>query len=171
MSDGKNLTTAASTSLSQLQQKQFETVHCLLLPMHKEIALLPNAAVAEVVPYIKPEPVPGAPDWLLGYISWREHRVPFVSFERVSEGESIEAHKSCRIAVLNTLNGNAQLPYVAILMQGLPSLQVVRPNTIQFNEETQNARQSVKAQVVVNGTTTLVPDIDELEARILKLQA
>ena len=33
--------------------------------------LLPNASVAEVITYSDPEPVVGAPAWLLGRARWR----------------------------------------------------------------------------------------------------
>ncbi len=169
MSDVKDIAEVGGAALTPNQRKQFETVHSLLLPLNKEILILPNAAVAEIIPYIEPEKVNDAPEWFLGYLSWRERRVPFISFELASDGESAKLHKSCRIAVLNTLNGNAELPYIAVLSQGLPSLQLVRPNNIQFTDSPVEPRQSIKAYVNLNGVAAVVPDIDELETRILGL--
>ena len=169
MSDVKDLTDVGGAALTPNQRKQFETVHSLLLPLNKEILILPNAAVAEIVPYSEPDKVNDAPEWFMGYLTWRDRRVPFVSFELVSDGEPGKLHKSCRIAVLNTLNGNTELPYIAVLSQGLPSLQLVRPNNIQYTDNQAEQRQSIKAYVNLNGIAAIVPDIDALESRILSL--
>lgn len=168
MADVKEMTIPSSRDL-RAQRKHFETVHCLLLPLNGELALLPNAAVAEVISYAEPEPVSSAPDWLLGRLSWRERRIPLVAFEMASDGQSGKLHKGTRIAVLNTLNGNANMPYIAMQVQGLPSLQIVRPNAIQFTDRPTMNRQSIKAYVNLNGTAAIVPDIDDLESRLLRL--
>jgi len=157
-------------SLQAKQRQQYETVHCLLLPLHKEIGLLPNASVAEILTYTPPEPVAEAPEWLLGNLTWRERRLPLISFELISQAEIGRMHKSCRIAVVNTINGNARLPYFGLLLQSLPSLQIVRPNTIHYTDETMPERSAIKSIVNVNGTRAIILDIDEIEARLLSLE-
>jgi chemosensory pili system protein ChpC len=170
MADINELMKAGSKALTASQRKTFETVHCLLLPINNEIILLPNAAVAEIIPYATPENVHGAPDWFLGQLVWRERRLPLISFESASDGVAGKVHANCRIAVLNTLNGNRQLPYIAILTQGLPSLQIVRPNNIQFADKPSAQRQSIQAYVNLGGTAAIIPDIDDLETRLLNIQ-
>jgi len=167
MSDVKDIAQVGVSALTAAQRKQFEVVHSLLLPIYRDILLLPNAAVAEIVPYTSPDTVNDAPEWFLGNLTWRERYIPFISFELASDGERGDIHKHCRIAVLNTLNGNRDLPYIALLSQGLPSLQIVRPNTIQFTDNPMKQRQSVKAHVNMNGVAAIIPDIDELETRIM----
>lgn len=169
MGEVTDLTRHSGNAVSQGQRRQYDAVHCLLLPLHMDIALLPNAAVAEVIPYIEPITVEDAPEWLMGYINWRERRVPLIMFEAASDGEVGRVHKGCRIAVLNTLNGNGDLPYVAILMQGLPSLQIVRSNMIQYADRPLMQRQSIKAYVNLNGVAAIMPDIDDLEARLQRI--
>ena len=170
MADGKDLTQPEKKNLAANKAKQFEAIHSLLIPVNREILLLPNAAVAEIVPYQQPETAESAPEWFLGYISWRDRRLPMISFELASGVEPGKIHKNCRIAILNTLNGSNQLPYIAVLMQGLPSLQVVKPDSVQI-DQAQESRNSVKACVRVNGTDALIPDLDDLESRITRLHA
>jgi len=169
MGDVTDLTLRSNRTVAQSQRRQFDAVHCLLLPLHLDIALLPNAAVAEVIPFIEPAAVEDAPEWLAGYITWRERRVPLVMFEAASDGEVGRVHKGCRIAVLNTLNGNSDLPYLAIVMQGLPSLQIVRSNMIQYADRPTMQRQSIKAYVNLNGVAAIMPDIDDLESRLMRI--
>ena len=169
MSDTTDIAQVGATALTPGQLKQFETVHCLLLPIYNDILILPNAAVAEIVPYTTPDTVIDTPEWFLGNLTWRDRPIPFISFELASDGERGEVHKSSRVAVLNTLNGNHELPYIAVLSQGLPSLQIVRPNNIQFTDNPAGQRQSVKAYVNMNGMAAMIPDLDDLESRVLGL--
>ena len=144
-------------------------VHCLTIPLHNETALLPNAAIAEVISYKEVTPLADAPDWFIGHIDWREKRVPLISFEAISGKEIQQAAKNSRIAVLNTLNANAQLPYVAILSQGIPSLAIVQEQGLE-DKEIDNDRQIIGAVVELGGIEALVPNIDEIEQRVLQLK-
>ena len=144
-------------------------IHCLTIPLNDETALLPNAAIAEVIGYKDPSPIDDAPEWFLGYIEWREQRVAIVSFEAISGKEVATAKKNSRIAVLNTLNGNAQIPYVAILSQGIPSLAIVQESGLEDKNSDEENRPAVGAFVEVGGIEALVPNIDEIEERLIKL--
>lgn len=170
MGDVTDLTLHTARAMAQSQRRQYDAVHCLLLPLNDDIALLPNAAVAEVIPYSEPVAIDDAPEWLIGYITWRERRVPLIMFETASDGNPGRIHRGCRIAILNTLNGNNDLPYVAIVMQSLPSLQIVRSNLIQYADRPTVPRQSIKAYVNLNGIAAILPDIDDLESRLLRIR-
>lgn len=147
-----------------------DAIHCLQIPMYEESILLPNAAVAEVTGYIDPEPLPDAPDWYLGKISWREHKVPLVSFEIASGGQNPGNLGGSRVAVLNTLQGNPDIPYIALITQGIPSLKLVREQQIVPDQRKNDGRQSIAGFVQLDGVSLVVPDIDDLEARIQRLQ-
>lgn len=145
-----------------------DVLHCLTIPLHNEVALLPNAAIAEIVAYSEPDAMEDAPVWLLGFVNWREKRVPLISFEAAS-GKGVEAaKKNSRVAILNTLNGNASLPYVGLLSQGIPSLALVQESGIE-EQEGGEGRASISAVVKLGGVEALVPDIDDLERRIAQL--
>ncbi len=151
-----------------------DVIHCLLITLTDETILLPNAAVAEVVSFINPEPLDGSPNWFLGQITWRERLVPLISFEDASitaSGEAQSTHQGNRIAILNTLNGNAAVPYVGIVVQGIPRLSVIRNDGITTLESKPQNRQSVSEIVDVEGQSLIIPDIDDLEKRLQNLHA
>lgn len=141
-------------------------VHCLTIPLNNETALLPNSAIAEVISFKDPVMIDDAPEWFLGYIDWREKRVPLVSFESVSGKVLTAAKKNSRICVLNTLNGNSQIPYVGILSQGIPSLAIVQEHGLEDKEST-DGRSAVGAIVEVGGVEAIIPNIDEIEQRLM----
>lgn len=147
-----------------------ESIHCLTIPLHEETVLLPNAAIAEIVAYMEPSIIADAPDWFLGNVTWRDTQVPLISFEVISGKEVGSAKKDSRIAVLNTLNGNAEIPYVGILSQGIPSIALVQEDGIEEQSD-QESRTAVGATINVGGVEVLIPNIDELEQQLQGLSA
>jgi chemosensory pili system protein ChpC len=171
MADITHLDSRRPQAAASMQTRAADTVHCLLIPLHQEQLLLPNAAVAEVTVYLKPEPQADAPDWYLGKINWRERKVPLVSFEIASGGTPPPGSHGVRITVLNTLNANPRVPYIALLTQGIPGLkQVKEQHLIPADEFALKQRHSVAGSVKLDDATLLIPDIDDLEKRLERLQ-
>lgn len=150
-----------------------DIIHCLMITLSEETIILPNTAVAEVIGFVKPESLEGAPNWFLGRISWRERQVPLISFGMASaSGESdVTRKKGDRIAILNTMNGNAEIPYIGIVSQGIPRLSVIRNDDISSLEVNPSNRQSVAEIVTVDGQSLVIPDIDDLESRVKNIHA
>lgn len=149
--------------------KNSGVVHCLTIPLYDETALLPNAAIAEVIAYKDPTPIDDGPDWFLGYIEWRDKKVPLISFEAVSGNKVQTPKKNSRVAVLNTLNGSAQIPYVGILTQGIPSLAIVQEQGLEDKGSVDGERQTVSAFVELGGVEAVIPNIDEIEQRLQRI--
>ena len=149
--------------------KSSGVVHCLTIPLHDETALLPNAAIAEVIGFKDPTPIDDGPDWFLGYIEWRDKKVPLISFEAVSGNKVQSPKKNSRVAVLNTLNGSVQIPYVGILTQGIPSLAIVQEQGLEDKGAVDEERQTVSAFVELGGVEAIIPNIDEIELRLQRI--
>ena len=139
-------------------------VHSLMIPIEGGNLLLPNANVAEVIQFKKPESLKGAPEWLLGFIPWREIKVPLIAYETIigKPAPSIEGVKW--VLILNALGGKNDLPFFSILVQGKPKLiqvdeSVVTPMTAQPQD-------GILRHVHVHGDPALIPDPDFLEGKI-----
>lgn len=91
----------------------------LLLPLTDRNLLVPNVAVAELIPYRAPQVAAGMPAWLLGQVSWRDLELPLLSFEAACGGQP-DLGATPRIAVLNAIGGRAQVKFIALLVQGIP---------------------------------------------------
>lgn len=162
-----NLSTSGTRkNLSKVHSK--DTLHCLLLSLQGTQILLPNTAVAEVIGDAMPDSVDDAPDWLIGNISWRDERVPLLSFERLS-GAGKSEHTTGRIAVLNTLNGDSDLPYIALLIQGIPQLRLIQESIIVEANTHVDEYDVVAARMDLGDETVLIPDLDKLEKHVLEL--
>ena len=161
----------ASGGAPALPAGKATVVHCLMIPLTSDILLLPNAAIAEVIAARQPEPVDNTPDWFMGRVEWRDYQIPVVAFESLNgdvQGE-VPINKNGRIAILNTLNGNAKLPYIGILTQGIPRLQVVQSKGIEKNPETKGRNDAYISEfVVISGEPVSIPNIDLLERIVLE---
>ncbi|KRE85386.1 chemotaxis protein CheW [Rhodanobacter sp. Soil772] len=144
-------------------------IRCVLVPVGNLRLLLPNATIAEVITQSTPEPVAGAPEWLLGRIAWRGWRVPLVSFAELAGTEEGDAELSVRVAVLKALGGNPKLPFIAVLTQGFPRLTTLNAELIIPTHDGKPLPPGVRAHVLVRDDVAMIPDLEWIEATLLGL--
>ena len=125
--------------------------------------LLPNAAIAEVLSYAPPEPVAGAPDWLLGRMRWRGWQLPLISFSRLAGLAEENGGLGSKVLVFKALGGNAKAPYFAILTQGFPRLVTVSREGLKVDADGGELPLAVLARVILNQDDALVPDLVAIE--------
>jgi chemosensory pili system protein ChpC len=144
-------------------------IRCVLVPVGDLRLLLPNATIAEVVTQSTPEPVEGAPHWLLGRIAWRGWRVPLVSFTRLAGTGEGDAGLTVRVAVLKALGGDPKLPFIAVLTQGFPRLTTLNAELIIPTHDGKELPEGVRAHVLVRDDVAMIPDLEWIEATLLDL--
>jgi len=142
-------------------------VHSLLLPVETGMLLLPNAAVAEIVDYREPEGPGEAPPWYLGRVSWRGLQVPLVAFEAI-DGAAPGAEQGLRIAILNTLNANPQVPFIGIVLRGIPRLLNAGTEAISPTGAPASGAAAL-SRVQVADAEAVIPDLDALERLVAEL--
>jgi chemosensory pili system protein ChpC len=141
-----------------------DSLRTLIIPMRGRNLLLPNVAVAEVVPYIRPRAVADAPDWLLGVINWRGLNIPLVSYDGLYGTGSHEGVGQARIAVINTVTPDSDMPFYALVTTGIPQLKRVNADLLQ--EQSAEAAEGVLSQVHVGDVPAVIPDLAALEAAV-----
>ena len=142
-----------------------------ILSLHGERVILPNTAVAEIIPYFEPDALSealskSAPEWLLGMIAWRGLSVPLISMETIFGGKYEQPGKRSSIAVINAVDSAAGVPYFAIVTQGIPRLLQVGADTLNVIDETGDDNKAIACHVVYDGDVAVIPDMDEIEAMI-----
>jgi chemosensory pili system protein ChpC len=144
-------------------ERAVRDIPSMLLPVHDKQLLLPGVSVAEIVNYSYPECPDGAPAWYLGNITWRQLSVPLLSFELLND-QSMPAHTDIpRIAVINNTGVDECVPFIAIVLQGIPRLMRIMPQDV---TEVSDVTLSPAEMAVMNlqtGETVVVPDISVLE--------
>ena len=141
-----------------------QEIRGVLLPLRAGQLLLPNASVSEVIGYRDPEAPPeNAPDWLLGVMSWRQYPIPLISFDNLLGLSDNSIGARARIAICNTLNGNAERPYIGILLRSIPHLVRVIEPLITPVDVPGGTGEMVARKVRISGQEAWIPDLDALE--------
>ncbi|RYZ94879.1 MAG: chemotaxis protein CheW [Moraxellaceae bacterium] len=150
----------------RIEQKKIQEVASLLIPLQGQTILLPNVTVAEIIPSSPVQSIENSPLWYLGNFQWRELTVPLLSFEALNGEAASGIHTRARFAVLNTTGLHDDLPFIAILTQGLPRLARVNEDEISAREDAENRRYDLM-HVSWAGEYTLIPDVTAIEKTFL----
>lgn len=137
-------------------------LHCMRVPTDDVTLLLPTSVMAEVVDYSPPRPMEGTPPWLLGFVDWENRQVPVFSFTALINGDPPgAAPPRARIMILKSLNETGRVPYLGVLLAGLPHPVTVTPEDL---VETGDEKKSlgVFSRVRVGEDAAIIPDIDRL---------
>lgn len=129
--------------------------------------LLPNATTAEVITFSPPEPVEGAPPWLLGRLRWRGWRLPLISFSRLAGwSDEEEGELGAKVAVLKGLSSHPKMPYIALLTQGFPRLTTVSQSELITADDQNDLPDGVAMRVVLRDDEAVIPDLAAIEDRL-----
>ncbi|MBL7251154.1 chemotaxis protein CheW [Alloalcanivorax sp. C16-2] len=144
-----------------------DDIPSLLIPMKGRPWLIPNIVVAEVIPLRQPDRPGHGPEWLLGWLNWREQEVPLVSFEKLNESGQVTIGTEARIAVINTVAGQAR--FYAVVVQGIPRL--LRVDKGDPVEEPGDTGPAESMYVQVGGDLAVIPDLDAVERAVAGLHS
>jgi len=143
-----------------------DEVASLLIPMIGRPMLLPNVAVAEILPWQEPDQQEAGPDWLLGDLLWRDVVIPLISLELMNDSDIEEAYSGERIAVLNGVGGSKH-DFYAVAVQGLPRLMRVLGEEVSGEEALDEPAYDMN--VMVSGERAMIPNLDYVEKQIESL--
>lgn len=120
----------ASEANTDSTTQSSDSINCLLIPVKAQTLIVPEATIAEMAMVAPIFPDNSGPDWFLGFYSWRNGRVPLLSFEKLN-GESVAGiNPNGRIAVFNNTGISEDVPFIAIPTQGIPKNLTVRKEDI-----------------------------------------
>ncbi len=96
-------------------------VTCVLVPLHQHTLLIPNACVAEVLPWRRSKQLAGVPPWCLGVLGWRGESVVVLDYEAIVSGKQTNAPHRAMVVLkkTGTWEGSA---FYAVAAAGLPRL-------------------------------------------------
>ncbi|MDG1579733.1 chemotaxis protein CheW [Pseudomonas sp. GOM6] len=143
-------------------QNSVSSLTALLVPLADRTLLLPNVAVAELIPYRAPHVTPGLPDWFLGQVAWRDLQLPLLSFEAASNGQA-QIGPGARVAVLNAMGGRDKVKFIALLVQGIPRSMKVEDNLVRANAELEPLELDA---VQLGEAVVKIPDLAGLEQKL-----
>jgi chemosensory pili system protein ChpC len=146
-----------------------DSIRCIQLPLLNIQLLLPNAVVAEIISYVRPEQ--SGDDWLDGVMIWRGVSVPVVSVEKMCQQDYNEPGVRSRIAVIYNLFNDDEMPYLGIIMQDIPRAYLAEEDRMpaQTNEA---GCEFLHGQADVMNSEMMIPNLDAImRAAKQKLQS
>ena len=152
------------------QQQVIDEVYSLLIPFAGGKMIMPRVSITEVTGFLRPKPVRGAPEWLLGLISWQGQEIPLVSFEGLCGRKVPERANRTRIAVAHAIGEQINPPLFAILTQGYPYLVRVNSAVLSVDPESDFVADApILNRVRMANERPYVPDIEAIEAKLLEI--
>ncbi|MFT5209379.1 MAG: chemosensory pili system protein ChpC [Flavobacterium sp.] len=141
-----------------------------LMSLQKSNILIPNAAVAEIIPYEPLQRVPETPDWFLGFLGWRGVQVAVTSLEMLTQERasfSLVSVSSASIVILRALSGESDFKYLAIVAQSLPRLVRITADELFETGDPVERTELIKARF--KDEVIAIPDIDYVESEIRRI--
>lgn len=137
-------------------------VRSQLIPLDGMRLVMPNTSIAEVISTQETEAIDNMPNWLLGLIVWRGLKIPLLSFEAAVGDEPTKVSRRARVVVFNAINHQAELPFYAVLAQGIPRLMALTGTAI-IDAPDQEATLFVLRHALVDGNPAMIPDLARFE--------
>ena len=138
----------------------------VVAPLARGNVLIPGGAVSEVVSHQPLAPLKKSPVWVLGELEWNGWQVPVISYTRLMNRQARDTVTTrSRILIVRTLSETAPVPYIGLLVQGLPRLARITEDAL-GDIEAQEKIEGVFRMVSFDGDTAVVPDLDEVTSLI-----
>lgn len=153
---------------NEAMEKQTSDIRGVMISVTNGRLLLPNATVAEVITFSEPEPIPKAPDWLLGRIRWRGWRIPMLSFAKLAGYASEEGERGAKVAVFKALSGHPRLPFFCMITQGFPRLTTVSRDELLERAEDEPLPHGALMRVRLRDDDAVIPDLEDIEGRLVR---
>jgi chemosensory pili system protein ChpC len=146
-----------------------DQIYAVLITLSDDTLLLPNSAVAEVLPLSVLQTASGSADWLLGYCDWSDKRIPVINFEVLNGAAAGESGKRARIVIVHSLNAHLQTGALGILTQGYPHLVTLSREALVPQVLRESDRPDlVLSRVAIANHETAIPDLEAIEADIAR---
>ena len=137
----------------------------LFLPVTGKHLLVPNVALAEVVPMTAVAGIDDMPNWVLGTLQWRKKTIPLISFEAINDEPFVESGDYLRVAVMNGCQDGDKMPFYAIALRGTPRMTRLVEEEV-TGQENYDLGIAESMSVVVDGNEALIPNLEYIEAQI-----
>jgi len=155
----------SETQIISADNKQ-DQVDCLLVPLKDRNLIVPNVSVAEVIPFSHLLTTNASTDWILGRLDWRGTLVPALCYELINGQQAPAPNPDARFIIVNGVDENPQMPFYAILVQGIPRLLHITEDDLQEVEAMGMGRFD-QVSVNIAGTTAMIPNLSELESSLI----
>ena len=138
-------------------------VRCMLLPLSSINLLIPNSAVAEIIGYSSPRPLPDTSEWFSGVVLWRGVYVPVVKVEEMCAVDAALVSPRNRIAIIYNPIKDDELPYLGIHVQDIPRAYLAEVENMESGSD-DGLSQHLLSRVDEDHYFRFIPNLDSIIA-------
>jgi chemosensory pili system protein ChpC len=145
-----------------------DQVYAVLVPILADSLLVPNLAVADVVPRVEIKPLSGAPPWFEGLLNWQGRRVPVLRFE-VANGAPAEIPpgRRARVLIVNATSHELESEAFGLIVEGNPHLVTLNRVAMQATPLRDSDRDEfVAARVRIANQEAVIPNFERIERNL-----
>ena len=145
-----------------------QSLPCMILPIQGGELLVPSVTIAEVASVAPIFPDNSGPDWFLGHYSWRNKRVPLISYEKLTRDHGGGINPNGRIVLFHNTGDNSEIGFLAIPTQGVPQEVNVSPDDLNGSQGNVPLSAYETLSVKVAGEEMVIPNMAALENAYLE---
>ncbi len=145
-------------------------VPCMLIPLKQHYLLLPNKTIAEVIPIpTSLRPLVLAQE-KLAYYEWQQKQIAILDLENLVEQSAIDNSDANKLCIIHSINPGNNIDAFAIPCQGAPQLIHLNETALKLVHP-QHQSNYIHCQIDIASKIAYIPNLDELEAKIVNLQS
>jgi chemosensory pili system protein ChpC len=149
------------------QKSSIAQVDCLSINTGPSNLLVPMPAIAEIILNQELIPDEEKPQWMFGWIKWRNLTIPLIDFAALQQTKPCADFGSgTRIVVLNSLVEGHEHRYYAIICKGFPhTIRVEEDSALSAQDEVEIAT-CISLSFDLDGQHLDLPDFEEIETHL-----
>ncbi|MDG1819462.1 MAG: chemotaxis protein CheW [Porticoccaceae bacterium] len=134
--------------------------------------LIPMSAVAEIIHNQEVTGDKRSPDWMFGWINWRNLEIPLIDFAALQANQSAKDFAdSTRILVLNSLVEGHQHRYYAIIAKGFPHTLRIEQDSVLEPQDGAELAACISINLDCEGEHLQLPDFQQIEKHLQQVPA
>ena len=152
------------------QKNPIAQVDCLSINTGNSNLLVPMPAIAEIILSQEVINDEGKPQWMFGWIKWRNLTIPLIDFAAMQRDEPCaDFGSSTCILVLNSLVEGHEHRYYAIICKGFPhTIRVEEDSALSAQDEVEIAT-CISLSFDLDGQHLDLPDFEEIETHLCSI--
>ncbi len=145
--------------------RQAQELACVVLPQEELSVLVPNDCVAEILPWRRVKPMPGAPQWCLGTLGWRGQTVVVIDFQLLTNDSAQSRLNRRALVIMHRTTNREGMSFYAIASSGLPRLLHLAEDEVRDVEDGR-ASGAILSHLTLGTEAVVVPNLRYLEDQV-----
>jgi len=143
-------------------------IPCMLIPLHQHYMLLPNTAIAEVIPMPNIIPAEDKPGYCVGQYQWDIHQLMILDLENLVEADDSHSDEANKLCIIYSINQENKLHAYALPCHGAPQLIHLNESALKLVDDEEVTSEFLHCRTHIGNKIAYIPNLDRLEQLVLQ---